>query len=143
MMNRDDLRFDPPPDPRLQAALRDLEGDAPHEQVDWQALRGAISARAEMPLARRRRVRRTAARGWMRPLIPAAAAAGLATLVLLGTRGDDPASLGETAVRGAVPVEFVSAEEALRADLSDDEFVVLVSGLGDHDALLSLAVEAP
>lgn len=142
-MNDDDLRFDPAPDPRLQKALRDLDGEPPLEQVDWVALRRSISDRAEMPLARRRRAQRTAPRRWLQLLIPAAAAAGLALVAIFGVSrsGSDAAPL--VSASEAARTGFITAEEALRADLSDDEFVLLVAGLDDSDALLRLAVEGP
>lgn len=140
-MNHDDLRHDPAPDPQLQAALRSLEGEPPVEQVDWEALRRRITERAELPLARRRRTNRQAHR-WLRPFLPAAAAAGLVLAVFFSMRGP-----GETPALPAGdeprPESVVTVEEALRADLSDQEFVLLVSGLEDSDELLRLAVETP
>lgn len=62
-------------DPALAAALRDAYGDPP--EVDWEGLRGRITAQAELPLARMRR----SGGGWRRPLralVPLAAAAGIA-----------------------------------------------------------------
>lgn len=133
-MNRDDLRQDPTPDPLLRAALTDLEPQPPMAEVDWEALHHSIHDQAALPLARRRRAARW---GWARPVIPAAMAAGLALFVFFGIRGPaDPLGAFEERPEG-----FVSAEEALHADISDDEFILLVSGLADADALLLLAVD--
>src|SRR4051812_16882473 len=62
-------------DPQLAAALRDAYGEPP--EADWNALRGRISARAELPLAR---MRHAQPRRWrpLRALVPLAAAAGIA-----------------------------------------------------------------
>jgi hypothetical protein len=63
-------------DPELSAALRDTYGDAP--EIDFAALRGAVMARAELPLARMRRGQRKSP--WparFRAFVPLAAAAGV------------------------------------------------------------------
>jgi hypothetical protein len=73
-------------DPGLAAALRGLNAPAP--EPDWDALRARVTAGAQMPLARRRRaltVRRS-----LRAIVPLAAAAGIAAVVLRGGVGDEP-----------------------------------------------------
>ena len=70
-------------DPQLSAALRDAYGEAP--EIDFAALRGAVMARAELPLARTRRPQRRPA--WplpFRALVPLAAAAGVVGAFALG-----------------------------------------------------------
>ncbi|CAN5584143.1 hypothetical protein BH24GEM3_BH24GEM3_14520 [soil metagenome] len=142
-MNHDELRHDPAPDPQLQVALRALGEEPPVEQVDWEALRRSVNERAELPLARRRRAARSAtAHRWLRPLIPTAAAAGLVLAVFFGMRAPEDSRIAPPDAE-APQIGFVSAEEALRADLPDDEFILLVSGMANSEELLRLAVEAP
>jgi len=72
-------------DPALSAALRDTYGEAP--EIDFAALRGAVMARAELPLARMRREQRKAP--WpmrFRALVPLAAAAGVVGAFALGVQ---------------------------------------------------------
>jgi predicted exporter len=84
------------PDPRLVSALRSVEAEPPVDEVDWDALRAGLNARAELPLARLRArasaggsgapaaVRRPVRGGArvVRWLVPLAAAAGLGGLLL-------------------------------------------------------------
>ena len=131
-MNQEELR----PDPLLGAALRWSEGEVPLEEVDWNAMRSAIRERAAMPLARRRKVQRGAPR-WLRPLIPVAAAASIAVLVWTGGIGrEGPAGV---AVPQAATEYPISIEEALLADLSEQEFRLVVAGRSDPDELLMIA----
>ena len=125
------------PDPRLGATLRWVQGDAPLDEVDWDALRGAIRARAELPVARLR-ARRQRAR-WIRPLIPLAVAAGIGGVALLGSHLNDPAS--PAGVRTAAVAPSVSAEEVLTSNLPDDEFRLLVTNRSDPDDLLRMAID--
>lgn len=81
-------------DPELSAALRDAFGDAP--EIDFAALRGAVMARAELPLARvRREQRRSPWPARFRAFVPLAAAAGVVgTAFALGVQmpgSDHPA----------------------------------------------------
>jgi hypothetical protein len=125
------------PDPRLGAALRWVAGDAPMEEVDWSALRGAIRDRSELPIARLRARRRRAR--WTRPLIPLAAAAGIGAVALLGGRlglQPDPAP-----VRTAAAAPAVSPEEVLTSNLPDEEFRLLVTSRSDPDDLLRMALD--
>lgn len=76
-------------DPALQAALRGAYGDPP--EADWDALRGAVMARAELPLARMRRTRRSPWQTRFRALVPLAAAAGVVgTAFALGVHQPEP-----------------------------------------------------
>ena len=94
------------------------------------ALRGRIAQTAALPLARRRAAHRPRSRVmWLRPLLPLAAAA---LLVLVLNRRD-----GTEAPPAA---ELSAAERALLADVSDAEFAQLVSGAGQAEALLLMAV---
>jgi len=81
---------DPPGrDPELELALRGAYGDPP--EADWDALRGAVMAQAELPLARLRRTQRTSWQARFRALVPLAAAAGVvATAFALGTHQPQP-----------------------------------------------------
>ena len=82
---------DPTRDPALAEALRDLRPDAPHGEVDWDALRGRIRDDAALPLARLRR-RGTVHRA-ARVLVPLATAAGIAAVALGRLPGGGPAPL--------------------------------------------------
>ena len=75
-------------DPALELALRDACGDPP--EADWNALRGAVLAKAELPLARLRRTRRTPWQGRFRALVPLAAAGVVATAFALGVHEPRP-----------------------------------------------------
>jgi len=76
-------------DPVLAAALRDAYGDPP--EADWEALRGAVMAEAELPLARMRRAQRSPWAVRFRALVPLAAAAGVvATAFALGVHEPEP-----------------------------------------------------
>ena len=139
-MRRDETPHDPTPDPQLAAALRSLEAEPPLESLDWERLRGTLRERAELPLARRRgraaagrvgdagRPRSRA----LRPLLPLAAAASIALAVWLGTGSGSP--------EGAPPAPL-TAEEVFGPDLSEQEFRLLVSGGGDPEALLLIALD--
>jgi len=78
----------PDRDPRLGAALRDAYGEVP--EIDFAALRGRITAQAELPLAR---AGKSQPRGWrpLRALVPLAAAAGIAGAAFTLTRPAPPA----------------------------------------------------
>lgn len=126
-------------DPELEAALRLIESEPPFDEVDWSALRSSITARAELPLARRRTRSARLAR-WTRPLVPLAAAASIAlALWITGPFGE----LANPIASGApdVVVPAVSPEDVFQADLSEQEFRNIVSGRANADALLLLAVE--
>jgi len=126
-------------DPYLAACLRAAEGDAPMDEVDWVALRESITASAELPLARLRKERRPAR--WHRPVVSLAAAAALAAVVLVGGlyRSPAPAPV-QTGTVAVTP--GVSIEEAMRSDLSDQEFGLVASGRTNADALLQIAANA-
>ena len=134
-MNSEELERDP----YLAACLRAAEGDAPMDEVDWAALRESIEARAELPLARLRKARRPAR--WHRPVVSLAAAAALAAIALVGGTHRDstppPVQTGTVAVTAGV-----SIEEAMRSDLSDQEFGLVASGRTNADALLQIAANA-
>lgn len=87
----DEFTRDPERDPILAAALRGALGDPPAGEVDWEGMRGRISARAEMPLARARRAQRGGFGGRFRSLVPLAAAAGIAAAALAVTLQPDRA----------------------------------------------------
>ena len=76
-------------DPGLAAALRDAYGDPP--EADWNALHGAVMARAELPLARLRRPQKSPWQARLRALVPLAAAAGVVgTAFALGVHEPEP-----------------------------------------------------
>lgn len=125
-------------DPELAAVLRMVEPEPPLEQVDWEALRASIVSRAELPLARRRSGSARLVR-WTRRALPLAAAASIALAVWL----TEAPPMGPEAVAEAVPGEIapgVTPEAAFDANLSDQEFQLLVSGRANADALLLVAI---
>jgi hypothetical protein len=117
-----DLTRDPERDPRLAALL-----GASEPEIDWDGLRGRISAQAELPLARRRRGR-SGRPVWVRSLLPLAAAAGIAGAAL----GLDPGGTRASAL-SAEEQAMVNeiAESALPGDLAP-----LLSGQAAQEALL-------
>lgn len=128
------------PDPLVGEGLRLLQGEPPLDQVDWVGLRSAIGERAALPLARRRS-RQERRHPWRVSLIPLAVAASIGLAVWVGTEVRDPS--GATVAEGVAgePRQTVTAEEVFGADVSEQEFRLLVSGRADPDGLLALAVE--
>jgi hypothetical protein len=120
----DDLSRDP-----ALAALHEAAAE-PAPEVDWEALRGRISADARMPLARRRQSRRTAVR--LRALLPLAAAAGIAGLALAAVPGRRAPAV--------TPQERREIQAALRESLPD-QVGLLISGEAAEAALLESAAE--
>jgi hypothetical protein len=127
-------------DPRLTAALRGLGDEPPVEEVDWEALRGSIRSRAELPLARRRRRARWVPASWSRSLVPLTAAASLAFGVWLGGGIDLPGELPVAAVQSLPASEQILAEELLQAEMSEIEFQLFVSGRAEPEQLLLIAI---
>ena len=118
-------------DPELTAALRGAYGEAP--EVDLDALRGAVMARAELPLARMRRARRNPWPARFRALVPLAAAAGVVgTAFALGVHAPAPRDPQPTAADRA------QVEQILDASLPD--VGELVVGQMSNEQLLSAAV---
>lgn len=132
---------DPQPDPQIAEALRALHREPPLEEVDWEALRGCIRDRAALPLARRRRQATTPPR-WVRPLLPLAVAASVALALWVGTElgavRPDAVAVGDSA---SAPVVQPSVEAAFGADLSEQEFRLLVTGRADPEELLLIALD--
>jgi hypothetical protein len=132
-MNEQELE----PDPLVGAALRWTDGEVPLDDVDWAAMRTNIRNRAALPLARRRALRAASPR-WVRPLIPIAVAASIAVLLWTGDFG-----AGDPTVANIAPVTVGATlqptiQEALLADVSEQEFRLLVAD-NDSDALLLIA----
>jgi hypothetical protein len=117
-------------DPALQAALRDAYGDPP--EADWDALRGSVMARAELPLARMRRVRKSPWPARFRALVPLAAAAGVVgTAFALGVSAPEPQPRVTAADRAQV-------EQILNESLPDVS--ELVTGQTGSEQLLNAAI---
>jgi hypothetical protein len=115
-------------DPALQAALRGAYGDPP--EADWNALRGAVMARAELPLARMRRTRRSPWQARFRALVPLAAAAGVVgTAFALGVQQPEP----RVTAADRAQVEQILNESL--PDVSD-----LVAGQAGSEQLLNAAI---
>jgi hypothetical protein len=124
------------PDPRLATALRWVEGEAPVDEVDWEALHGAIHARAELSVARRRTSRRAR---WTRSLLPLAVAAGIGGAALVGGSLRDRTQ--SAPLRTATADPAVSAEEVLTSNLTDEELRLLVTSRSDPDGMLRMAID--
>jgi hypothetical protein len=114
-------------DPELAALLRAAAPGPPVDDVDWERLRGAVSARAELPLAR---LRRDAPRRRWLPLGAAAAIAAAAFAVALRT---EPAP-------APLPVEERRLVEAIVAESLPANVDQMISGDAAEGALLEAAV---
>lgn len=138
-MTNEEMDREPDRDPRLAEALRRADPPPPDDTVNWAAMRTAIAARAEIPLARLRFAaappRRARSGFWRRAvaIAPIAAAAGVAALLWIGAPDafrdqDAPDEAGLTTL-----------ERAFGHDLSEQEFRMIVSGRADPEALLLVA----
>ena len=117
-------------DPELAAALRGAYGDVP--QADLDALRGAVMARAELPLARMRRARSNPWRARFRAIVPLAAAAGVVgTAFALGVHAPGPRDPKLT------DADRQQVEQILNASMPD--VGELVVGQMSNEQLLSAA----
>jgi hypothetical protein len=131
---------DPVHDPDLRSALLRAEGEVPWDAESAARLGDRVLARAELPLARRRKLANRERR-WsrLRPLAPLAAAAGLGGLLLLGPR------LAPTGAGEAEGLYFPAAlrpavEEILGTRISEEEFL-LFTGAADAELLLTAAID--
>lgn len=133
-MNDQELK----PDPLLGAAIRWAEGEVPMDDVDWAVMRTNIRGRAALPLARRRAMQVASPR-WLRPLLPLAAAAGIATIIWVGGfAGDNSSAMPVAPVTVGATLQ-PSIQEALLSDVSDQEFRLLMADRNDSDELLMIA----
>jgi len=119
-------------DPALAAALRDAYGDPP--ETDWDALRGAMVASAELPLARLRRTQRTSRQSprqtRLRALVPLAAAAGVVGIAFaLGAREPEPR---------ITAADRAQVEQILNESIPD--VAELVTGQTGSEQLLNAAI---
>lgn len=128
-------------DPELRDALRLIESDPPLAEVDWEALRSSIVARAEIPLARRRTHSARLSRV-TRSLVPLAAAASIALAVWI-TDPTARTSSNPTVAdnRPDVAAPSITPEDIFQAEMTDQEFELLVSGRANADALLQIAID--
>lgn len=142
----------PRPDPALNRALRDAEGEPPFAEVDWERLRGRIAAGAELPLARLRREAEAAsssapaptgstaglarARRWR---VPLAAAAGIAAVALAGALRLGPWGDASPGAEGQPGQEARVVDEIVAASLPES-VGSLISGQAAEDALLEAVV---
>jgi hypothetical protein len=113
-------------DPELAALLRGAAPEPPVDDVDWERLRGAVSARAELPLAR---LRRDAPRP--RRWLPLSAAAAIAAVALGVSLRPAPEPL---------PVEERRLVEAIVAESLPANVDQMISGAAAEGALLEAAV---
>jgi hypothetical protein len=114
-------------DPELAALLRSAAPAPPEDEVDWERLRGAVNARAELPLARLRRDARP--RRWL----PLGAAAGIAAAAFAVALRTDPAP-------APLPVEERRLVEAIVAESLPANVDQMISGDAAEGALLEAAV---
>ena len=139
-MRENEGMADLPNDAALDRALREIYPPAPLTLDQAADLRARIRARAELPLARRRRAAEvTVATRWGRRIAPFAAAASLAFGVWFGSYSGsgDAAGMMFADVREMIGA---SDEELLRAEVSEQDFRLLVSGRADPDGLLLIAI---
>ncbi|MEX2581937.1 MAG: hypothetical protein WD766_01610 [Gemmatimonadota bacterium] len=132
-----DVRGEGVADPVLAAAMAELRKDVPKD-VDWDGLRRSVSEQAELILARRR------VRIWNivpRPLVPIAVAASIAFALWAGPSLFTQLTSGTGPTEVAVEIdEEQILLDALGADLTEQEFRLLVTGRADPDALLAFAI---
>ncbi|HUE97574.1 MAG TPA: hypothetical protein VMN39_13015 [Longimicrobiaceae bacterium] len=123
-------------DPRLAAAYDELrQEDSP--DVDWERLRRSIRDRA-VPALRRRKARKLLMVS--RPALPLALAASIAFALWLGPRVLlDLPSIEPSADVTAELDDDALLIEALVADLSEQEFRLIVTGRANPEALLAVA----
>jgi hypothetical protein len=134
-----EITRDPMPDPELRELLGALDAP-PAAEVDWERLRASVNERAELPLARRRRTQRSGSR-WLRPVLPAAAAAALAAIVATQIFRTEPA--GVEAGNGDVAIGFHPVvEEVLGTSITEMEMDLLF-GQVSADMLVVAAVDRP
>ena len=131
-LNREELDRDPYLASCLNAAL----GEVPMDEVDWTALRGKLHDRAELPLKRLRA--RSHPRRWRGPFISLAAAAGVAAVALLGAPYGGPSPTAAPSAQISI-APGLTVEDAMRADLSDQEFGIIASGRENTQVLLQIA----
>jgi hypothetical protein len=126
----------------LRRALLEIHPAPALSQAQADDLREKIVRRAELPLARRRRLaseKSRAGREWSRRLVPIAAAASLAFGIWFGEISAPPAG-GGIAIQDIRAFLSDSDEEILQADVTEQEFRLLVSGRADPDGLLLIAI---
>lgn len=120
------------PDAEIRGALVD-SGAAQPDDVDWMALGNRVGQAARAELRQRRQQQ------WRRRLVvPGALAAGLALFAVLSRlpeRTQIPLA-GEAGVASRITIDQV-----LDADVSDDQFRVLLSGADQVDELLLIAAQ--
>jgi hypothetical protein len=116
-------------DPRLEDALRSLEGEASMSEADWERLRAAIAARSEITLARLRRGGTwwEFAASWGRAAIPLAAAAGIALATFL------PKAAGPGEGSGAPALNRTGLAMVLTGEAPEGEIVqAAISGTDER-----------
>lgn len=124
-------------DPRLAAAYGELRRESVPD-VDWGRLRRSIRERAA-PVLRRKQPRRLVSVS--RPWVPIALAASVAFALWLGPRALMESPAADPFAEFAVTVDDDAVLlEALVADLTEQEFRMLVTGRANPEALLAVAV---
>lgn len=113
-------------DPELGALLARVSGEAPVDQVEWDALRRGAVERASAVSVRRFALRRR-----VRAFLGTAMAASVALLFMVTRSGN----VGSGELSAGDP----TLDEILSSDVSDEELRALLAGAGGVDALLLLA----
>ena len=127
---------DDPRDSVLRDLLADLEHDLP--EPDWVNLRTSIVHQARPVLARKARL---AQYPWLAKATPLATAAGIALLLWFVPQVGPGGEFGTAAYGGGDDlVDETQVIEALADDITDAEFRLLVSGRGNPEAMLAVAV---
>ncbi len=133
---------DPRRDSELADFLRRLDGDPPFDAIDWEQLRGRISARAKLPLARLRRGvawwNYTAR--WARAAIPLAAAAVLAVVVTFPNAFRSDMQTQQSRAAASI-LEREGLALAVTGDVPEREVFDAVVGPTDKDWLLEAVME--
>jgi hypothetical protein len=127
----------PPADPQLRSLLAEVCPVPRLGEAEVGRLASTIRARAVLPLARLRRPDPwwESAAGWLKPLVPLAAAA--AVLLALALRAAEPEPPHVPAALGPAP----GVESLLGSILPPAEYELLASGAGDAALLLTAALE--
>ena len=115
-------------DPELSALLSGVSGEAPVDQVDWDAMRRRVQAGTASVIHAKRTGRR-----WVRAFMGTAMAASV-TLLFMVSRWNEVGSGS-----GAFAGNDATIEEILGSDASDEELRALLAGAGGVDELLLLA----
>ena len=122
------MSTEPTRDPELAALLRSAAPQPPMDEVDWDRLHGAVVARAELPLAARRRSARREPR-WLPLGIAGIAAASLA-IALRPAPDPRPLPLEERRVVDAIVAESLpsNVDQMISGDAAEGALLAALVG---------------